>query len=35
MRVYSAGNLLANPNPAADQDLDPFGATLAEGVFVG
>ena len=35
VRVYSAGNLLANPTPTADQELDPFGATLAEGVFVG
>jgi hypothetical protein len=36
VRVYTAGNLLANPNPTVDQELDPFGgAVLADGVFVG
>jgi hypothetical protein len=35
VRVYTAGNLLANSTPAADQELDPFGAVLADGVFVG
>jgi hypothetical protein len=35
VRVYSAGNLLADPTPDADQELDPFGAVLADGVFVG
>ena len=36
VRVYLGPNLLANPTPAADQDLDPFGgAVLADGVFVG
>ncbi|HET6574009.1 MAG TPA: choice-of-anchor Q domain-containing protein [Fimbriiglobus sp.] len=36
VRVYLSGNLLANANPTADQDLDPFaGAVLAGGVFVG
>jgi hypothetical protein len=34
--VYRSANLLANPTPAADQELDPFGgAVLADGVFVG
>jgi hypothetical protein len=35
VRVFLAGNLLANANPTADQELDPFGQTLANGVFVG
>jgi hypothetical protein len=35
VRVYRSANLLANPTPAADQELDPFGAVLADGVFVG
>jgi uncharacterized delta-60 repeat protein len=35
VRVYTAGNLLANPTPVADQEIDPFGAVLADGVFVG
>jgi hypothetical protein len=35
VRVYAAGELLTNPAPAAGQDLDPFGAVLADGVFVG
>jgi uncharacterized delta-60 repeat protein len=35
VRVFKSANLLANPSPAADQELDPFGATLADGVFVG
>jgi hypothetical protein len=35
VRVYRSANLLANPSPASDQDLDPFGAVLADGVFVG
>ena len=35
VRVFLAGNLLANASPSADQELDPFGTTLANGVFVG
>lgn len=36
VRVYRSASLLANPTPAADQELDPFaGAVLANGVFVG
>jgi hypothetical protein len=36
VRVYLGANLLANPTPVADQDLDPFGgAVLADGVYVG
>jgi hypothetical protein len=35
VRVSLAGNLLGNAIPAADQELDPFGVALAEGVFVG
>jgi uncharacterized delta-60 repeat protein len=35
VRVYMAGNLLEGSIPAADQELDPFGAVLANGVFVG
>jgi hypothetical protein len=35
VRVYLAPNLLGNPIPAADQELDPFGAVLSGGVFVG
>jgi uncharacterized delta-60 repeat protein len=34
VRLYQASTLLAGPT-APDQELDPFGATLAEGVFVG
>jgi hypothetical protein len=34
-RVLRSRTLLANPSPAADQQLDPFAATLADGVFVG
>ena len=34
VRVYRAATLLAG-GTAPDQDLDPFGATLANGVFVG
>jgi hypothetical protein len=33
VRVYKAASLFGNPAP--DQELDPFGTTLAEGVFVG
>jgi hypothetical protein len=36
VRVYTSANLLANLEPAPDQELDPFGgAVLAGGVFVG
>ncbi|HET6574464.1 MAG TPA: FG-GAP-like repeat-containing protein, partial [Fimbriiglobus sp.] len=35
VRVYRSATLLANPTPAADQELDPFGAVPADGVFVG
>jgi hypothetical protein len=35
VRIYSAANLLAVAAPAADQELDPFGEVLADGVFVG
>jgi hypothetical protein len=35
VRVYTATNLLSNASPDADQELDPFGAVLANGVFVG
>ena len=35
VRVYVAANLLANPAPAPDHELDPFGAVPAGGVFVG
>jgi hypothetical protein len=36
VRVYRSANLLANPTPAADQEIDPFGgAVLADGAFVG
>jgi hypothetical protein len=35
VRVYRATTLLGTPNPAADQELDPFGIAPAEGVFVG
>ena len=35
VRVYKAANLLSNPTPTPDQDLDPFGVVLANGVFVG
>jgi hypothetical protein len=35
VRVYQSANPLANANPAPDQTLDPFGAVLANGVFVG
>ena len=34
VRVYRAATLLAGAT-APDQDLDPFGAVLANGVFVG
>ncbi|HEY2783528.1 MAG TPA: VCBS repeat-containing protein [Fimbriiglobus sp.] len=33
--LYKSANLLANAIPTADQELDPFGVTLASGVFVG
>jgi hypothetical protein len=35
VRVFLGANLLANAAPVADQELDPFGAILADGVFVG
>jgi hypothetical protein len=35
VRVYLSATVLGNPAPAADQELDPFGTTLANGVFVG
>jgi hypothetical protein len=35
VRVFLSANLLANPNPVPDQIIDPFGVTLAGGVFVG
>jgi hypothetical protein len=35
VRVFTADDLLADPAPTADQELDPFGAVLADGVFVG
>jgi uncharacterized delta-60 repeat protein len=35
VRVFQSANLLANATPTADQELDPFGATLPGGVFVG
>ena len=36
VRVYRGTTLLATADPAADQELDPFGgAVLAGGVFVG
>jgi hypothetical protein len=35
VQVYLSANVLGNAAPAADQTLDPFGATLANGVFVG
>jgi hypothetical protein len=35
VRVYRSANLLGNSTPAADQELDPFGVVLADGVFVG
>ena len=35
VRVYGSANLLANATPSPDQELDPFGSVLANGVFVG
>ena len=35
VRVYLSATLLGSATPAPDQELDPFGAPLAEGVFVG
>jgi uncharacterized delta-60 repeat protein len=35
VRVYLAGTLLANLAPNPSQEFDPFGAVLADGVFVG
>ena len=35
VRVFKSANLFGNPNPTADQTLDPFGAILADGVYVG
>jgi hypothetical protein len=34
-RVYLGRNFTATTEPATFQDLDPFGATLPGGVFVG
>jgi uncharacterized delta-60 repeat protein len=35
VQVYLSANVLGNAAPTADQTLDPFGATLPNGVFVG
>jgi hypothetical protein len=35
VRLYQSANLLSNGTPSPDQQLDPFGAVLANGVFVG
>lgn len=35
VRVFKSLNLFVNPIPTADQTLDPFGETLADGVYVG
>ena len=35
VRVYMAPTLLAAPAPTADQELDPYGAVLPNGVYVG
>jgi uncharacterized delta-60 repeat protein len=35
VRVYLSPTLLAGPAPAPDQEIDPFGAVLPNGVFVG
>ena len=35
VRVYTATNLATNSTPGPDLELDPFGAALATGVFVG
>jgi hypothetical protein len=35
VRIYQSSNLLTNAEPTPDQELDPFGAVLANGVFVG
>jgi hypothetical protein len=35
VRVYKWAGLLGSSSPPPDQTLDPFGAALADGVFVG
>jgi hypothetical protein len=35
VRVYPGKNIAPGGEPAGFQDLDPFGATLPGGVFVG
>jgi hypothetical protein len=35
VRVYLGKNVTTTAEPATFQDLDPFGATLANGVYVG
>jgi hypothetical protein len=35
VRVYLGKNVTGTGEPATSQDLDPFGTTLAGGVFVG
>jgi hypothetical protein len=36
VRIYYSANLLSNPSPNADQELDPYSnAIIANGVFVG
>ena len=35
VRVFLATNLLTDSTPGTDQEFDPFGQTLANGVFVG
>jgi hypothetical protein len=35
VRVFKSARLLTFLSPPADQEIDPFGATLADGVFVG
>jgi uncharacterized delta-60 repeat protein len=35
VRVYLGKNVTSSAEPTTSQDLDPFGATLAGGVFVG
>jgi hypothetical protein len=35
VQVFLSANVLGNAAPSADQQLDPFGTTLANGVFVG
>ena len=35
VRVFLSPTLLGSPAPTPDQELDPFGETLANGAFVG